>query len=374
MPRHRLLRLPALEIRQGDRKIYAFGVDGKQLHDFAAVSRVHRDEGELGGYQRPEVLSHVKAIRRYLESDGAILPNAIVVAFDDRVKFEPMGRQPHGSAEARHGYLKVPIRPDMEDPDKPAWVVDGQQRSAAIRDADIEGFHVAAVGFIAQNEEEQRSQFILVNSTKPLPKGLIHELLPDTQGQLPPAYLRRKLPAYLMIRLNSDVDSPFHRLIDTPTMATGYIKDNSVLKMIENSLYEGALYQYRDSASGTGDDEQMLLHLKEFWGAVQDQWPIEWTLPPRKSRLTHGVGIQSLGYVMDAVTDGVPAAEIPGLELKGMLSGLSEVTAWMDGSWQLSPGEERRWNGLQNTPQDVRLLTNLLLRSIRTTGGSDGTN
>ena len=29
-------------------------------------------------------------------------------------------------------------------------------------------------------------------------------------------------------------------------MANGYIKDNSVLKMIENSLYDGALYQYRD--------------------------------------------------------------------------------------------------------------------------------
>jgi len=369
VPRHRLLRLPALEIQQGERKIYAFDVDGKQLHAFAAVSRVHRDEGELWGYQRPEVITHVKAIRRYLESDSAILPNAIVVAFDDRVKFEPIGRKPRESSEARHGYLTVPYRPEMPDSEKPAWVVDGQQRSAAIRDADIENFHVAAVGFIAQNEEEQRSQFILVNSTKPLPKGLIHELLPDTKGQLPPAYLRRKLPAYLMIRLNSDVDSPFYRLIDTPTTATGYIKDNSVLKMIENSLFEGALYQYRDSASGMGDDEEMLLHLKEFWGAVQAQWPIEWALPPRKSRLTHGVGIQSLGYVMDAVTDGIPAKDIPGLKLKEMLSRLDLVTAWTEGAWELSPGESRRWNGLQNTPQDVRLLTNLLLRSIRTIGG-----
>ena len=373
MPKHQMLRLPALEIRQGERKIYAFAVDGKLIQDFAAVSRVHRDEGELGGYQRPEVLSHVKAIRRYLESDGALLPNAIVVAFDDRVKFEELSGQSRDARGVRQGHLKVPFQPGMEDPDKPAWVVDGQQRSAAMRDADVEGFHLAAVGFIAQNVEEQRSQFILVNSTKPLPKGLIHELLPDTQGQLPPAYMRRKLPAYLMIRLNSDLDSPFCRLIDTPTTLTGYIKDNSVLKMIENSLFEGALYQYRDSASGVGDAEQMLLHLKQYWGAVQDQWPIEWTLPPRKSRLTHGVGIQSLGYVMDAITDGVPAPDIAGLEIKVMLEKLSTATAWMEGSWQLAPGEARRWNGLQNTPQDVRLLTNLLIRLIRTTGGQDGT-
>ena len=78
-----------------------------------------------------------------------------------------------------------PGRRVAADDEKPAWLVDGQQRSAAIRDADLAEFPVAAVGFIAHGEAEQRSQFILVNNTKPLPKGLIHELLPDTDG--PPA-------------------------------------------------------------------------------------------------------------------------------------------------------------------------------------------
>src|SRR6476620_7776193 len=82
------LRLPALRIRQGQKHIYSFGVDGKRIHDFATVSRVHRDDADLRGYQRPEVLSHIRAIRRYLESDGACLPNAVVFAFDDRVRVE----------------------------------------------------------------------------------------------------------------------------------------------------------------------------------------------------------------------------------------------------------------------------------------------
>ena len=80
--------------------------------------------------------------------------------------------------------------------------MDGQQRSAAIRDADLAEFAVAAVGFIAHGEAEQRSQFILVNNTKPLPKGLIHELLPDTMGHLPTAYARKQLPAEVLTRLN----------------------------------------------------------------------------------------------------------------------------------------------------------------------------
>lgn len=353
------LRLPALQIQQGTRQIYVFGVDGKRLHDFAAVSRVHREEGTLGGYQRPEVLSHIKAIRRYLESDGSMLPNAIVLAFDKRVTFEALTTD-HDVDYSRPGTLVIPIDETLDDSEKPAWLVDGQQRSAAIRDADLAEFAVAAVGFIAHGDEEQRSQFILVNSTKPLPKGLIHELLPDTEGHLPPAYARRKLPAHLMIRLNADGDSPFHGRIATPTAAGGYIKDTSVLKMIENSLYEGALYQYRDPRTGEGDDEQMLLHLKVFWSYVAGAWPNAWSLPPRKSRLTHGVGIQALGYVMDALTEGIVAAEITGLDINRALECLSAVTAWTGGSWALAPSEERRWNSLQNTPNDVRLLTNLL--------------
>ena len=112
---------------------------------------------------------------------------------------------------------------------------------------------MAAVGFIAHGEAEQRSQFILVNNTKPLPKGLIHELLPDTEGHLPAAYARKQLPAQILTLSEPRSIAPrrpFAGRIATPTMANGYIKDNSVLKMIENSLYDGALYQYRDPTTG----------------------------------------------------------------------------------------------------------------------------
>src|SRR3954471_10019269 len=102
------LRLPALRIRQGPQFIYTFGVDGKRIHDFATVSRVHRDDATLLGYQRPEVLSHIKAIRRYLESDGAMLPNAVVLAFDERVTFEAI-RTHIGPGYSTLGELVIPV-------------------------------------------------------------------------------------------------------------------------------------------------------------------------------------------------------------------------------------------------------------------------
>ena len=359
------IRVPALEVLQGARRIYCFAIDGKHLLDFTAVSRVKRaGNGDLDGYQRPEVLSHIRAIRRYVESPGAFIPNAVVLAFDSRVRFESKRRK--GTVEySTMGELIIPVDESIEDAAKPALLVDGQQRIAAIRDADVAEFPVAAVAFIASDAEEQRSQFILVNNTKPLPKGLIHELLPGTTGYLPPKYARRQLPAQILTRLNLDSDSPFRGAIATPTSPEGYIKDNSVLKMIENSLYDGALYQYRDPQDGSGDVEQMVLHLKIFWSLVECTWPIEWKLIPRKSRLTHGVGIQALGYVMDSLTEGHHADALPRVKLDRRLESLCGVTAWASGTWDLGPGDQRRWNGLQNTPNDVKLLTSLLLQALK---------
>ncbi|WNV92019.1 DGQHR domain-containing protein DpdB [Umezawaea sp. Da 62-37] len=356
------LRVPAIEIQQGKRRIYTFAVDGTQVHEFAAVSRIRRDHEQLHGYQRPEALAHVRAIRRYLESADAILPNALVLAFDPTVRFIP--REPTApGAFATLGELVIPIDLSLPPHQRSAWMVDGQQRAAALRDADLDSFPVAAVGFISDAVAEQRTQFILVNSTKPLPKGLIHELLPDTTGPLPPTLARRRLPAEVMVRLNTT--GPFAGRIKSPTAPDGYIQDTSVMKMIEHSLHDGALYHYRDT-DGTGDIKRIIVHLNAFWSAVRDTWPEDWELPPRRSRLTHGVGIAALGYVMDALTDGITATELSPHLLRERLECLLPHTAWSSGHWNLRD-EQCSWNGLQNTTNDISRLARHLQRTLPTT-------
>src|SRR5438270_10721828 len=196
------IRVPALEIKQGPaRTLYSFAIDGKMLPKFAAVSRIQRDDdAQINGYQRPEVLSHIASIRRYLESEDAMLPNALVVAFDHRVKFEPRSDS-DAISYAHLGELLIPVNDAWTEAEKPGWIVDGQQRSAAIRDARIDEFPVCVTAFVTDSDAEQRSQFILVNSTKPLPKGLIYELLPATSGILPTPLQTRRFPAYLLDRL-----------------------------------------------------------------------------------------------------------------------------------------------------------------------------
>jgi len=336
-------------------------VDGKQLHKFCTISRVTRHEGEgLNGYQRPEVVSHITQIREYLESENPMLPNAIVVAFDDSVSFTPSERNGNLDAPfARTGILDIPIREGIAEADKPGWIVDGQQRAAALRDARIRGFPVCIVGFVADGLEEQRQQFILVNATKPLPKGLIYELLPSTEGKLPLALQKRRHPALLSERLNFDEHSPLEGMIRTPTNGTGFITDNSMLKMIENSLSDGVLYLYDDI-------EDQLDVLKQFWSAVKTVFPEAWGEPPRKSRLMHGAGVVSMGFLMDTIADRHRRKrELTSRVFEKDLQPMRDVCRWTEGYWDFGPDNRLKWNEVQNVPRHIQLLSNHLLVQYR---------
>lgn len=359
-PKTKLLEVPALEIRQGKkRRLYSFAVDGKKLHDFCTVSRVSRHDGDgLTGYQRPEVVSHITQIKEYLESDNPLLPNAIVVAFNPTVEFRPLPGSKPGLS--RMGTLIIPVDVNCDDTEKPGWIVDGQQRSAALRDARLESFPVCVVGFVADGYEEQRQQFILVNATKPLPKGLIYELLPSTEGKLPVALSRRRLPSLIAERLNYDQGSPLEGMIRTPTNGTGVIADNSILKMLENSLTDGVLYNFENI------DDQLDV-LKEFWDGVKRTFPEAWGKPPRLSRLMHGAGIISMGFLMDTIADRYrKQRKLTSKLFQKELTPLRNTCHWTDGHWSFG-GELLKWNEIQNVPRHIQTLSNYLLRQYRST-------
>jgi DGQHR domain-containing protein len=358
------IRLPAIEVKQGPgRTLYTFAVDGKIVHRFATISRVARaGTGELTGYQRPEVLSHIGDIRTYIESESPMIPNAVVLAFDSRVRFEP-AKKGASSTYSRAGELVIPLDDDAPPEERPAFVVDGQQRLAAIRDAEVDSFPICASAFITDDVREQTEQFILVNSTKPLPKGLIYELLPGTEASLPPLLLKRRLPAYLLTRLNNDENSPLKGRIQTATNPGGIIKDNSILKMLENSLAEGLLYRLRVGLGAEWTELEPLLGvLHSFWRAVALVFDDAWGLPPKRSRLMHGAGVVSLGLLMDAIGDRLRSrGEITEAMFRKDLLPLKPLCRWVDGYWDFGPGQQRKWNEIQNTSKDMQLLANFLL-------------
>lgn len=366
-----VLKVPAVEVeQQPGRRLYLFGVNGKLVPKFATISRARRADGELQGYQRPEVLSHIASIREYLESESPLVPNAVVFSFDSRVRFEPLSG---ADGPERLGHLVIPL---VEGAAAPAFIVDGQQRLAAVRAADVDCFRMACCAFITDDVGEQTEQFILVNSTKPLPKGLIHELLPSTRGTLPGALERKRLPALLVTRLNLDEGSPLHRLVITQTCpkATGktggggftaVIKDTSLMAALEDSLSDGVLFDLERGKAGV---DAMVTLVGDFWAAVAATWPEAWAKPPKDSRLSHGAGVRALSLLMDSACrflEQEGKATPTRADFERELTHVKDAAAWTSGAWEFPTGS-RAWNDVQNTPKEVAALSAHLLAVYRT--------
>jgi DGQHR domain-containing protein len=362
-----VLRRRALKIVQDpDHPLFLFSLSGSELLQIAEISRISRsNEGNLIGYQRPEVKQHIQNIVEYLNNGKVVFPNSIILALSSQVTFKESRGPKVDEGFAVAGTLEIPI-PQKGEP-KPAWIVDGQQRTMALANSKKTDFPVPINAFVADKVELQRDQFLRINSTKPLPKGLIDELLPEVDTLLPANLNARKVPSALCDMLNQDPESPFYGLIKRASSSgnkseTEVVTDTIVIQMLHDSFQSaGALNPYRNIATGTTDFVGVRAALFIYWGAVKEVFPNAWGLKPEKSRLMHGAGIKSMGKLMDrimAVVD-ITDKDAPAF-VRGELEKIKPYCRWTSGVWE---DLDIRWNALQNFSSHIRLLSNYLVRT-----------
>src|SRR4051812_38865451 len=161
--------------QQRGHPLYLFSLTSTELMQIADISRVSRDDaGLLIGYQRPEVKRHVRNIVEYLDGPDVVFPNSIILALSSSCRFSAVRGPKVEEGPSVAGTLRIPLAKPGQP--KPAWIVDGQQRALALSHAKRQDFPVPVNAFVADDVELQRDQFLRVNSTKPLPRGLITEL------------------------------------------------------------------------------------------------------------------------------------------------------------------------------------------------------
>jgi len=180
LPLSAKLRVPAIELRQGGRALYSFVVDGKRVHEFAAISRIRRSEGEIQGYQRPEVLAHVAGIRAYLEGEGAILPNAWSSPSTTR---SGSSRSGAGSPSPTAAWARCssPCVATRTGQVSSSMASNGLRH---LREASLASFPVCVSASWPETRPSSASSSSFVNSTRPLPRSLVYELLPVAGNDL----------------------------------------------------------------------------------------------------------------------------------------------------------------------------------------------
>ena len=359
----------AIRLKQDkDHPLYMFTLTGAEILMVADISRLTRaDDGKLLGYQRPEVKKHVQDIVNYLDSEGGLFPNSIILALSSRTKFRA-SRGPKvddGLADAGEIVIELPTPNGV----RPAWIVDGQQRALAISKSKRKNMMFPVNAFIADDVEVQRDQFLRVNNTKPLPRGLITELLPEVSSSLPATLEARKLPSALCELLNKEQDSPFKGLIARASSSaqdkrTAVIADRSIIQALQESLTNtsGCLFPYRNIATGQSDTDLIWLTVLTFWKAVRNVFPEAWGKPPSKSRLMHGAGIRSVGRLMDRVMPSINIRDPRAVaHVEREMKFLAPLCHWTSGHWEDMGDLE--WNEVQNVPRHIRMLSSFLIRS-----------
>jgi DGQHR domain-containing protein len=357
----------ALRIEQSPQfPLYLFSLTAKEILQVADISRVARDQaGELIGYQRPEVRQHISEITAYLDSDQVIFPNSIIMALPSTVRFT-CSRGPNvNDGFATGGTLEIPVPQDGDR--RPGWLVDGQQRALALAKARRQDLAVPVNAFIADSVDVQRDQFLRINNTKPLPRGLVTELLPEVSTPLPPRLALRQMPSGLCDLLNSDPESPFYRLIrraSTPKADRGdaVVTDTSIVNMLQESLTSpsGCLFPFRNMCTGETDFDGIRRVLLLYWSCVRATFPDAWGRPPAESRLMHGTGIRAMGRMMDRIMATVDHVdEHAAKRIRDDLDVVAGHCRWTTGRWD---GLGMRWNEVQNVPRHLNEISNYLIR------------
>lgn len=355
--------------RQSERhKVFTFAASASEISRFARIQRAGRDDdGALRGFQRPQIAGHIREIRDYLVKPNAILPNPIVVAFTAGAKLTPLTLPEPASARGRRISVRRSPKPsglgtltiDISQ-GAPGLIVDGQQRFTALSEIPESDFEVLVSGFLCEDDEELQKQFILINNTRPLPKALVYELLPQV-GDLPFRMSSRSQAALVTEKLNYSEGSSLRGLIKQQTNPKGIIRDTVLQRVIMNSISDGALRLYADSDELLLDRGATLI--SEFFHAVRHIFASDWDgKTPKTSRLVHGAGVVAMGYAMEELHASTGAATRE--EFANGLRLLKGRTAWSEGEWVFGE-ERRRWNGLQNVPADVRQLSMHLVQELR---------
>ncbi len=359
-----VLRVRSTRTRQGNGvDVYSFFLRGVDVARIADINRVGRSNDELEGFQRPEIKKHVRSIVEFLDSGPILFPNAIILAFSSDINFKAVrGRGVKDCLDISDGgVISIPVRSQGK---RAAWIVDGQQRSLALAQANNDTLVVPVVGFVSADLATHREQFILVNKARPLSPRLIDELLPRVGGLLPQDLAERRLPSALTEELAKDPISPFYKMLKRKSdpAGEGVITDSSLRMAISHNLKSsmGALSQYR--GADDVDVDAMYRTLFTYWTAVRDAFPEAWGKTSMQSRLTHSAGIRAMGVVMDQIMVRADSAANPDQEVRASLARLAPHCNWTSGSWS---DLGLKWNQVQSTPQHIQRLAEHLCRIDR---------
>jgi DGQHR domain-containing protein len=208
---------PAIEVSQSGQKFYLCVLSAKTLSKVARVDM--RDPEEDKGYQRLFVDSHIRSIKKYLES-GKCIPSSLLVTFK--------------GAKFSNGKIRI------RNKSKNGWIIDGQHRWLAAREmaSDVD---LPIIAFIDLPLSKQIEHFITINrEAKGVPSSLYLDLLKSLPKEKTPGERAKERATDIARTLTSDEESPFYgKIVVLTSPKRGELSLTNFVRKVESLVRKG---------------------------------------------------------------------------------------------------------------------------------------
>jgi DGQHR domain-containing protein len=233
----------AISIKQGTLEMFLFGARPSVLLKIGYVSR--RASGRPEAYQRILNKDRILKISEFLKSKNPLLPNAIIIAFDNEAAIQSEIKHSSGKLTFPRTYCS-------------AWIIDGQHRvfgflnTQFAKPAEESGesiFKLPVVAFKKLDPLLQNRTFVNINyNQKKIDPALLCDLastLPDLQNELTwPSLLVKELNRTEPLKDCIKVSELDHGRPMTVTSFASYALLEGLLGFDKKSrTYHGALYK-----------------------------------------------------------------------------------------------------------------------------------
>lgn len=266
--------------KRPDVNLYVTALPVKDLVGRFAIDTCQAENPQ--GYQRSVTPSRLRQISQYLRLEEGMLPTSVLLCIRQpfHPAFEPAGG---GSGAGESGTLRI-------DPSVPMWVVDGQHRilglqRAMTRDkAKWVGDYPLPVVIVEGIDayEEMRCFHVINTRHKGVPTDLVDRHLLTMRESEGAALLEREGERnFLRARatklaglLNSDPESPWHRMIRMPgerTRPEHTMRQHSMVSSLEPVVGDSFIKRISDEEAG-----KLLLN---YWNAARERWSSAFEAP-----------------------------------------------------------------------------------------------
>lgn len=318
----KLFNTMALEVKQNSLgyHLYVFIADGKEMAKQVGVRRMewHKEKFKAEDFQRALDMKRVGVIATYL-SQNAILPNALVIAFEEgTLHFDPLPGQQEDLV-AKFGHLTIKgklIKRDgnlepLPERERIGYVIDGQHRLKGIESSNLpEGsFPVIISAFYKVKVRFQLDQFYALNQTVPISQKHLALLRRELGYQLPPREAYKKAISDACGILQEKLGSPFapEKYVSS-SIYKGPLSITVVEGMVERAVRNTNLkYLWSPNANLIPEShlQDVAQSLYVYWKAISEVFSEYWGQKPKDQRLFCAMGLYTMIQFFDKVMDNI---------------------------------------------------------------------